>query len=154
MNTGEVEVKERAFSPELDAIKSEALAGETAAGVQGEAVGGEPLPVVDPAQEWRDASQLLRDLLTKPEYEAEGWTRERFDNLGDALAKGAERWGWSVGGIFGHPAVAIGVAAWPIGGAMVRAERKIAEREAAAARQAQIDHAHGLPVKAGNLTPA
>src|SRR5574340_892448 len=103
----------------LDAIAAEAAAFEVAAAPM-ETPAAPPAPVVDPAQEWRDAANMGCGLILamRPELKAE-WTQDKLDALGDALHKCAERYGWTVAGIFGHPLVGLAFAVFPLGASLV-----------------------------------
>lgn len=125
----------------LDAIVAEASALEqqTAAAVPG--ADQEPAaPPVDPAQEWRDAVVQASGLVlaVHPEL-SQDWTPARLDALGNALAKCAEHYGWTLGALFGHPLVGLGFASWPLAVPLVKlAKQKAAQR----------------PVKPGTAAPA
>lgn len=136
----------------LDAIAAEAAAFEVAAAPV-ETPAAPPAPVVDPAQEWRDAANMGCGLILamRPELKAE-WTQDKLDALGDALHKCAERYGWTVAGIFGHPLVGLAFAVFPLGASLVRIERARAEKKRA-------EQPHPAPEApraglAGNLEPA
>lgn len=128
---------QKQLSP-LDAISAEALAAEDAANVSGDtALPGVPVgPVIDPAQEWRDAAHMGCGIVVamRPELAAE-WTPAVLDRLGDALAKCGERYGWTVQGIFGHPLVGLAFATFPMVTALVRVERARAEEKARKLRE-------------------
>lgn len=139
---------------ELDQIAAEAAAME-AENAAPTAQPGEPLPPpVDPAQEWRDAANMGCGLVIamRPELKAE-WTKDKLDALGDALNKCAERYGWTVGGMFGHPLVALAFAAFPLAASAVRVERERAEKKQAANPKEPGGTAE-VVARAGNLEPA
>lgn len=118
---------------ELDQIAAEAAALEAEqAQASGVALSGEPLsPPVDPAKEWRDAARMGCGLILamRPELGGE-WTPDKLDALGDALHKCAERYGWTVGGMFTHPLIGLGLAVFPLAASAVRVERERAEKKA------------------------
>jgi hypothetical protein len=116
---------------ELDQIAAEAAALDldTAAAMPG---APEPEAPVDPAQEWRDAAQQGGSLIlaVHPELKPD-WTPDRLDALGNALAKCAEHYGWTLGALFGHPLVGLAFAAWPLGVPLVKMSKEKAQRKAA-----------------------
>lgn len=83
--------------------------------------GQEPAPVIDPAQEWRDLARFGADLVLAPVPELRTeWSPERIDALGMALARCAEHYGWTTGGIIGHPLAGLAIATWPLAIPVVR----------------------------------
>lgn len=113
---------------ELSKIAAEGAALEMEAAAQpGAQV--EPVPVVDPAQEWRDAAHMGCGLVTsmRPDLKAE-WTVDKLDALGDALHKCADRYGWTVGEILGHPLLALAFASWGLIAPIIRIEREKAQK--------------------------
>lgn len=138
---------------ELDKIAAEAAAMEAVNTTPGAV---EPLASpVDEAQEWRDAANMGCGLVIalRPELKAE-WTPDKLDALGNALHKCAERYGWTVGGLFGHPLVGLAFAAWPLAVPMVRIERERAKSEKRAAQPEQGAGVDKVTARAGNLEPA
>jgi hypothetical protein len=129
----------------LDAIVAEAavLEQETAT----DAAGTAPAPLaapVDPAQEWREAAHLGCGLVLSlyPELKPE-WGADKLDNLGNALAKCAERYGWTVGELFGHPLVGLAFATWPLAVPLAR----IAKARAEQAKREQVRQAVAVPAQ-------
>jgi hypothetical protein len=114
-------------------------------------------PPVDPAQEWRDAVEQGSGLVLSvyPELQSE-WTPTRLAALGNALAKCAEHYGWTVGGIFGHPLVGLGIAVFPLAVPLVKlGKAKAAEKQRNAAPTDAAPVGNGAPEsvfsRAGNL---
>jgi|SRR3990172_5083720 len=115
---------------ELDAIAAEAGAFEAGnVGAEGQPV-AQPAPVVDPSEEWRQAAHMGCGLVIamRPELSSR-WTHDKLDALGNALAQCAERYGWTVGGLLGHPLVALAFAAFPLGVALVDVEKERRSKE-------------------------
>lgn len=144
----------------LDVVAAEAAAFEATSAAP-VAVPGEPsAPVVDPAQEWRDAAHMGCGLVMamRPELKAE-WTADKLDALGAALHKCAERYGWTVASFFGHPLVGMAFAVFPLAASLVRIERARAEKKQAEQPQpaqpgAANDGGSVVTLYPGNLTPA
>lgn len=107
---------------ELDHIAAEAAIAEAdELANQPVMPGQEPAPVIDPAQEWRDLARFGADLVLSPVPElAADWTPERIDAFGNALARCAEHYGWTTGGILGHPLAGLAVASWPLAVPVIR----------------------------------
>lgn len=121
-----------AENDELSKIAAEAEAMEAEQAQASGALSGEVLPPrPDPAQEWRDAAHMGCGLILamRPEL-CQEWTPDKLDALGDALNKCAERYGWTVGGIFSHPLIGLGLAVFPLAASAVRVERERAEKKA------------------------
>lgn len=145
---------------ELDAIAAEAGAFEAGnVGTEGQPV-AQPGPVVDPAEEWRQAAHMGCGLVIamRPELSSK-WTPEKLDNLGNALAQCAERYGWTVGALLGHPLVALAFAVFPLGASLVEVEkaRKVKEAEKPQAAAQEVVQGGGMFTGrdiAGNLEPA
>lgn len=126
-----------AGNSELDLIAQEARAAE-AEQVAADAPAAQE-PQVDPVTEWSDAVDMGCELVFVglPELEAK-WTADRRARLAAALAKCAERYGWTVDGILGHPLLHLAVAVWPMAASLIQVARakaieKRREAEAAAA---------------------
>ena len=117
------------MADELDLIAAEAaqLEADTSPAMPGEET-PEVGPVADPAAEWRDATRMGCSLVVSvyPELKTD-WTDERLDNLGNALAKCAERYGWTVAELFGHPLVGLAFATWPLAVPLVKVAKERAE---------------------------
>lgn len=112
---------------------------------------GELVPIVDPVQEWRDAAHMGCGMVTAmiPELKSE-WTPDKMDALGDALSKCADRYGWTVGEVLGHPLLALAVASWGLIAPMRRIEREKAEK----AQQAKVvETVPQVVERQGNFVP-
>lgn len=132
---------------ELDQIAAEAA--KLDAENPGANAGGEVMPVIDPAQEWRDAAHMGCGLVTamKPELKAE-WTPDKLDALGDALNKCAERYGWTVGEVLGHPLLCLAFASWGLIAPLIRIER---ERVARSQQARIVETVAPVEGRAGSL---
>ena len=84
------------------------------------------------AEGWRQAVRAAGDIVTSALPEAKPvWTRERMDNLGDALARCDEVYGWGgAGNLLTHPLIGLAVAAFPLAFGTVKVVQTINEREA------------------------
>lgn len=119
------------MADELDMIAAEAAAleADTAPAIPGEfGQTAQAAPMADPAQEWRDAAAMGCGMVVAmyPELKAD-WNEQRMADLGNALHRCAERYGWTVGGLFGHPLVGLAVATWPLGVSLARVAKERAE---------------------------
>ena len=65
---------------------------------------------------WRQAVRAAGDIVCSALPEAKPvWTGERMDNLGDALSRCDEQYGWGgAGSLFSHPLLGLVVAAFPL----------------------------------------
>lgn len=117
------------------ALEAAALDAETMAPPAGLADAAGMAPMVDPTAEWIDAANMGCGLVIAvyPELK-DDWTKDRLDALGVALSKCAERYGWTVAELLGHPLVGLAFATWPLGAALVRVTKA---REAEKARTAK-----------------
>ncbi|MFJ1251915.1 hypothetical protein [Cupriavidus sp. CuC1] len=70
----------------------------------------------DNAEGWRQAVRAAGDIVCSALPEAKPvWTGERMDNLGDALSRCDEMYGWGgAGSLFSHPLLGLAVAAFPL----------------------------------------
>ncbi len=84
---------------------------------------------IDTAQEWRDAAAMGCGLIVAvyPELKAD-WTKETYDNLGNALDKCAQRYGWKLAEILGHPLLGLAFATWPMATSLSRVLKARAEK--------------------------
>ena len=126
----------------LEALLSEAAAVEAGEGMAAEEAQAkiEGGVVVDPNQEWIEAARHGAELFTAlvPEVKPE-WTGARVDALGEALGKCAEYYGWTVGGMFGHPLFGLALAGVPLAVPVVRVVKE--KRAAAEEQQRKRQHA-------------
>jgi hypothetical protein len=131
------------MSAELEAIRAEEAADLGAAAAEQQQAGQgapevEAIPM-DSEADWvqavHDACELV--FATMPELEAE-WGPDRRERLGVALARCAERYGWTILGILGHPLVGLAFAMFPMLRSLVKVAKARAERMQAAA-QAQAE---------------
>jgi hypothetical protein len=110
----------------IDASDPLAALSQEAAGIEAGADPSSPNPAmqalpVDTAQEWRDAAAMGCGLIVAvyPELKAD-WTKEVYDNLGNALDKCAQRYGWQLAEILGHPLLGLAFATWPMATSLSR----------------------------------
>ncbi|MBT2180499.1 hypothetical protein KKP06_22035 [Ralstonia pickettii] len=85
------------------------------------------------ADGWRQAVRAAGDIVTSALPEAKPvWTGERMDNLGDALARCDEQYGWGgAGALFSHPLIGLAVAAFPLALGTVKVLKDVREKEVA-----------------------
>lgn len=105
----------------LAALSQEAAGIEAGADAAASPNAAMQAPPVDTAQEWRDAAAMGCGLIVAvyPELKAD-WTKETYDNLGNALDKCAKRYGWDLAEILGHPLLGLAFATWPMATSLAR----------------------------------
>lgn len=129
---------------ELDAIAGEELADSQ--DLQAQANAAQQAQQEENADGWRQAVRAAGDIVTSALPEASPvWTRERMDNLGDALARCDEHYGWGgAGALLSNPLLALAVAAFPL--ALGTAQVYKTVKAKAEAEEAIAKARNGLPV--------
>jgi len=127
------------MSAELEAIRAEEAADLGAAAADAQAAQGAPEVETIPMDSEADWIQAVHDacelvFATMPELEAE-WDKDRRVRLGAALSKCADRYGWTILGILGHPLVGLAFAIFPMMRSLVKVAKARAERMQAAAKE-------------------
>jgi hypothetical protein len=140
----------------LDLIAAEELAEnqELAAKVEGAQQAEAEQAFEESAAGWRQAVATAGDLITSVLPEAKPvWTDERMDNLGAALARADEAYGWGgAGELFKNPTIGLAIAALPLAwgtGAILKAKMD-------AAKLAKLRHTQGAQQDApvlGDMAP-
>lgn len=84
--------------------------------VEGGAGPSSPQAPPDESGRWVAAALQFGDVARQalPEHAAKHWTDARLQNVGKALARCAQHYGWKFGGLINHPLAGLAAACFPL----------------------------------------